>query len=79
MEELASALSLSLYRQEKKSDFHKLEFIISQLMSNCNILERLGRFLLPITAPRFIMSGFGTFPSFNLERVFHSRETLERL
>lgn len=28
-------------------------------------------------APQLIMSGFGTFPTFNLERVFRSHGTLE--
>lgn len=32
----------------------------------------------PKKATQLIISGFGTFPTFNLERVFHSHETLQR-
>lgn len=66
----------------RKKENLSLQVSCRQWMSNWDrlTLVRVGSFLFAEkkAALQLLMSGFGTFPTFNLERVFHSHETLER-
>lgn len=77
------SLSLSPFRPEKRSDFDRRKLMLSL---NIEETDRLKRTCCLSTtppigkkAPRFIMSGFGTFPTFNLKRVFHCHENLKEI
>lgn len=57
--------------------YAKLSADVKLLQSDGSEKERdIGQLLTLKKAPQLIMSGFGTFPTFNLERVFHSHEAL---